>query len=273
VTDARPIGVFDSGIGGLTVLREIRALLPEEHLVYIGDTARVPYGTKGPETVRTYSVNIARTLMQHGCKAIVIACNTASAYGREAVAHLVQRPTIDVIDPLASGAIQPGVRRVLVLGTRGTVASQAYPMALARKHAGLTVEQRACPLFVPLAEEGWTQGVVPEEIARTYLADVCVDGPPDAVLLGCTHYPLLESTIRHVLTERGAVHTTIHHAGVYTARTLAAELRLNDIAASPAQQGKTRVLVTDDPGGLDAVARRFFGASPGPIEHITLDLG
>ncbi|MCB9532603.1 MAG: glutamate racemase, partial [Myxococcales bacterium] len=185
-----PIGVFDSGVGGLTVLAALRAALPTERFLYLGDTARVPYGTKSPATVARYAENVADVLLARGAKALVIACNTASAFGLEAVRARTGVPVVDVIGPAAADvAARPGLRRIGVLGTRGTVASMAYPRALERAGATVEIAQQPCPLFVPLAEDGWTSGPVPRQVADTYIGSLLASGPVDAVVLGCTHYP------------------------------------------------------------------------------------
>jgi glutamate racemase len=199
MSDARPIGVFDSGLGGLTVLRALKRTLPHESTIYLGDTARVPYGTRSAETVIKYARNNARTLA--GCadlKALVIACNTVSAVALGPLQEAFDIPVIGVIAPGARAALRaaPG-GSLLILGTAGTVRSGAYERALAEAGYDGRTEARACPLFVPLVEEGWTEGEVPEQVARRYLAGV----PDDlhAVVLGCTHYPHLRETLERVL--------------------------------------------------------------------------
>jgi glutamate racemase len=197
---ARPIGVFDSGIGGLTVLREIRRLLPGENIVYFGDTARVPYGNKSAETVRTYAEEIGGFLLAKKVKAMVVACNTATAM---ALGHLRERfPSVPIF-----GVIEPGVlralavtrnRKIAVIGTVATVWSSAYKKDLLSRDRSLKVFQKACPLFVPLVEEGWAGHRVAGLIAEEYLAELKSSGA-DTLVLGCTHYPILKSVIRKVM--------------------------------------------------------------------------
>lgn len=199
LSDRRPLGVFDSGVGGLTVLRSLRARLPEESIVYLGDTARVPYGTKSAGVVTRYAQLNAAFLTSLDVKLLVVACNTASAVALPALRSSLNIPVVGVIEPgaqAAAAATRTGV--VGVLGTPGTIRSGAYQRALAAERPGLTVHARACPLFVPLAEEGWLSGDVPRLIARSYLESLLGKGM-DTVVLGCTHYPLLRGVLQEVL--------------------------------------------------------------------------
>lgn len=268
---AGPIGVFDSGVGGLTVLKSIRRLLPHEDLLYLGDTARVPYGNKAPETIRRYSVNIARDLEARGCKALVIACNTASAFALEAVREAVSMPVLDVIQPVAHEVGQRHASgRIAVLGTRGTVRSGAYTRALAAAAPGVSVVQQACPLLVPLAEEGWTYGNVVAEVARTYLLPLfgASASAPDGIILGCTHYPLLRDVLRESIQAVAGRDLPIHESGPCTALRLAealAALRLDNQAN---RTGRVRYLVTDDPEAFRAIGERFLGEPVAVAEHV-----
>jgi glutamate racemase len=186
-----PLGVFDSGLGGLTVVRALRAALPHEDIVYLGDTARVPYGTKGPATVTRYALTCANHLVARGVKAIVIACNTVSAVAPERLRVELDLPVLGVIEPGARAAADATrVFKVGVLATAGTIASGAYPRALAACSTRIETFGQAAPLLVPLAEEGWTDGEVPRLAARRYLEPLARAGV-DVVVLGCTHYPLL----------------------------------------------------------------------------------
>src|SRR5438105_3565570 len=186
-----PIGLFDSGVGGLTVLRAVARRLPREHTVYLGDTARVPYGTRSREVVTRYALLNARHLARQGIKALVVACNTVSAHSLPALVETLPVPVIGVIEPGAqAAAARTRGGSIAVLGTPSTVASGAYQTALRRLAPLSPVVARACPLFVPLAEEGWTDGEVPRLVAERYLGDLRRAGA-DTVLLGCTHYPLL----------------------------------------------------------------------------------
>lgn len=271
-----PIGVFDSGVGGLTVLRALEQALPNERFLYVGDTARVPWGTKGPLTVERYSARIARYLQGKGCKAIVIACNTASAYALDAVREAVRLPVVDVISPVASlVATQPaptGNRCIAVLGTRGTVRSEAYVHAIHAVAANLRVVQQACPLFVPLAEEGWTEGAVPLAVACTYLDDLVSRHAPSDIILGCTHYPLLRDVIAQALRSLTQTPPAIIESGAATAQALADLMGLQ--THSPRQgtphHARSVLQVTDDSDSFPSLASRFLGRPVQHAEHIDL---
>ena len=196
-----PIGVFDSGVGGLTVAREIMRNLPSEKIVYFGDTARVPYGSKSKETIIRYSRQIIRFLQQQQVKAIVVACNTASAFALDAVRDEFDIPIIGVIEPGAKvAAAQTRNKRVGIIGTVGTVGSGIHAEYLKHLDPEITVFGKACPLFVPLVEEGWLHDPVTDEVAARYLKEL-QDKEVDTLILGCTHYPLLRSTIRKIMGE------------------------------------------------------------------------
>lgn len=194
-----PIGVFDSGVGGLTVAREIMRQLPRERIVYFGDTARVPYGSKSKETILRYSRQIIHFLESKNVKAIVVACNTASAYALEELRPEMKIPIIGVVKPGAKVAAQATRNgKIGVIGTEGTVASQIYTEMIQRHNPGAIVVGKACPLFVPLVEEGWLKDPITIEVARLYLASFWETGI-DTLILGCTHYPLLRSVVRDIM--------------------------------------------------------------------------
>ncbi len=196
-----PIGVFDSGVGGLTVAREIMRQLPEERLIYFGDTARVPYGSKSKETITRYSRQIIRFLQEKGVKAIVVACNTASALALEQVRTEIDIPIIGVVKPGAKVAAETTRNgRIGVIGTEATIGSQIYTKTIHEHNPKAEVIGKACPLFVPLVEEGWRKDPITEEIARRYLESFQESGI-DTLIMGCTHYPLLRSTLRGILGE------------------------------------------------------------------------
>ncbi len=196
-----PVGVFDSGVGGLTVAREIMRNLPSEKIVYFGDTARVPYGSKSPETVIRYSRQIIRFLMEQEVKAIVIACNTASAFALETVRCEFPIPIIGVIRSGAEvAACETRNKRVGVIGTEGTIGSGIHEQLLKELDPEIQVIGKACPLFCPLVEEGWLHDPLTKEIAERYLKDL-KDEQIDTLILGCTHYPLLRSTIGEIMGE------------------------------------------------------------------------
>lgn len=263
-----PVGLFDSGVGGLTVLRAVRRFVPGLPLLYVGDTARVPWGTKGAPTVRRYAVEIATELERRGCSSIVIACHTASTLAVDAVRAAVSVPVIDVVEPVAQAlGADSGVRRVLVLGTRGTVTGGAYPTRIRAARGDIEVRQMACPLFVPLAEEGWVDGDVPERVARHYLEPVVRDWSPDAVVLGCTHYPLLHDAIDRTLKTLVAEPVRIVESGPATAAALR-DARSSATDLNPDAPGQApRYLVTDDPERFCALGTRFLGE---PVEAAEL---
>jgi glutamate racemase len=253
--DDRPIGVFDSGVGGLTVLRALKKRLPQEATVYLGDTARVPYGTRSAATVERYAINNARTLVQAAdIKMLVVACNTASAVSLPALRADLPVPVVGVIEPgarAATAASRGGA--VVVLGTAGTVRSEAYPRELRALGFRGDVVARACPLLVPLVEEGWTDGEIPKLVVQKYL-----DGLPastDTVVMGCTHYPLLRHVLREALPERIAL---VDGAEV-TALEVAELLESRGLARAAASPPRHRLLVTDAPEQLARLAPAFLG--------------
>ena len=258
----KAIGVFDSGVGGLTVLKALMRRLPAESTVYLGDTARVPYGTKSPEVVIRYSLANARLLMRHEIKLLVVACNTASSVSLPALAAALEVPVLGVIEPGALAAAAATAGRVGVVGTLGTIASGAYQDALAGARPGVEVLARACPLFVPLAEEGWTEGEVVEAIARRYLADFEAFRP-DTLVLGCTHYPLLKDAIGNVVGP-GVRLVDSAEATAEAAERLLAE---RGLLAAAGARGSHRFFVTDLPERFAEVGARFLER---PIERAEL---
>jgi len=259
-----PIGVFDSGIGGLTVLSAIQALVPGESLLYLGDTARVPYGTRSPETVQRYAERVASHLWNRGVKALVIACNTASTYALEPLSHVGKKLGIPVL-----GVIEPGVQealaatkngRIAILGTEGTVQGGRYQALL--EQGGANVEALACPLFVSLAEEGWTEGPIATAVAKRYLENL--KSEPDTVILGCTHYPLLAPTIQRLLPA-----VTLIDSAQATARSLHLALDGSRLLTKR-QQGTVRFLVTDNVERFCRSGAAFLGQTPNPVELVDL---
>jgi glutamate racemase len=268
--DPRPIGVFDSGVGGLTVYHALESALPGEALVYLGDTARVPYGTKSAETVVRYSVEAAHFLRKHEVKMVVVACNTASAVALDAVVRETGVPTIGVILPGARRAAELSRSgRVGVIGTRATIGSEAYPRAIRDLRPDAHVTSRPCPLFVPLAEEGWTDNDVALRVAEAYLAPFRED-EVDTLVLGCTHYPLLRGVIGRVMGEGVRL--------VDSAESVAAEVsgwlqRSPALAAPPGRdpsQGN-HFYVTDAPAPFAAVAERFLGRPVKRLERARIE--
>ncbi len=201
MTDPRPIGIFDSGIGGLTVLAALQRRLPGERFLYLGDTARLPYGTKSLATVVRYALRAADFLAHHGIKMLVVACNTASASALPELESAMTVPVIGVVEPGARAAVAGTAGKVGIIGTESTVASGAYLRAVHALRPDTEVVARACPLFVPLVEEGWFDHPVTREVARAYL-EPFAGGAVDTLILGCTHYPLLRGAIAGVVGER-----------------------------------------------------------------------
>jgi len=195
---ARPIGIFDSGVGGLTVFREVARSLPREPLIYLGDSARVPYGTKSPATVVRYSLEAARHLLTREIKMLVVACNTATAAALPKLKEALAIPVIGVVEPGARAAVDRTSGVVGVIATEGTVKSKAYTKAIKALDPDVTVIESAAPLFVPLAEEGWANTHVAREVAEIYLEPL-IDAGIDTLVLGCTHYPILRGTIEQVV--------------------------------------------------------------------------
>lgn len=268
MTDKRylPIGVFDSGLGGLTVVREIARRLPHENIIYVGDTARVPYGTKSPDTIRRYALQISFFLLQKKVKTIVVACNTASAVALRAL-NTLPIPVLGVIEPGARAAVMKTNRlRVGVIGTPATVASHAYKTAIQRYSPGTRVWETACPLFVPLVEEGWVSHSVTRRVAKTYL-DPLRKKQIDTLVLGCTHYPLLKGTLQAVV---GAKVNLIDSAEE-TAKEVADLLKkTGQLNASP-KKGSAEYFVTDNPLPFSRLSRRFFGRQIGRARRLSLD--
>ena len=253
-----PIGVFDSGLGGLTVLREIIALLPGENTVYLGDTARVPYGIRSPEVVTRYSLENMRFLLGRGIKLLVIACNTASAISLSTLKIEAPVPVIGVIEPGARAAIQASkTGRVGVIGTETTVRSGAYHQVLERLDPEIKVFSRACPLFVPLAEEGWVDNEVARLAADSYLADL-KDKGIDTLLLGCTHYPLLKRTIARVMGEGVTLIDSARETAREIKKTLAEGGILKTSLPGAPPGGKREFFVTDAPERFRTLGGRFF---------------
>ena len=268
-----PIGVFDSGVGGLTVLRAIRVALPQESAVYLGDTARVPYGTKSRDSVLRYSLQASRQLVERGIKLLVVACNTASALSLpELRAELAPLPVLGVVEPGAEAAVAASAaQRHLVLATEATVAQRAYTRSIRALAPRAEVEELACSLFVALAEEGWTDGAVAAAAARAYLGAVVARPDrerPDTVILGCTHFPLLADTSRAALGPG----PRIVDAATATARSVAALLKRDALAAHARVRGDLRLLVTDGAARFARLGSRFLGETfaVGDVEVVDL---
>ncbi len=259
-----PVGVFDSGIGGLTVFQALRDRLPKaERLLYLGDTARVPYGTKSDETVTRYALEGARFLLRRGVKALVVACNTMSAVALPALRRELPIPVVGVIGPGAEAACRASRNGIIgVIGTATTIRSAAYARAIASHLPAARVLSQACPLFVPLAEEGWVDNDVARATARAYLVDLKAAGI-DTLVLGCTHYPLLKKVIGEVMGDAvRLVDSAEATAGVVRARLEERGLLATDPAAAPDRAGAAgddHFFVTDSSERFHEVGSRFLG--------------
>lgn len=267
-----PIGVFDSGLGGLTVARAIALALPQEDLVYLGDTARVPYGTRSPETVIRYARTCATHLRARGVKLLVVACNTVSAVAIDMLRVELDVPVLGVIGPGArSGVAATRNGRLGVIATAGTVASGAYVRAVSSEDTRVEVFAQPAPMLVPLAEEGWLEGVVPEKVAERYVAQLA-DHDIGALVLGCTHYPLLGDILRAVVARLCGPDVEVVDSARATAEELTRLLVDRDLGATRARAGELKLVVTDLPGRFSAVASRFLGADVSELSVESVDL-
>jgi glutamate racemase len=266
MTNAAPVGVFDSGIGGLTVAQEVIRQLPHESVIYFGDTARVPYGPKSPDTVRRYSREIASFLREQGVKSIVIACNTATAHALSVLRDEFDMPVIGVVEPGARAAVAATKQgHIGVIGTVGTIKSGAYERAIRAIDPDVLITVRACPLFVPLVEEGWTDHDATRLVAREYLEPL-IAADIDTLVLGCTHYPLLKPLLREVLGDSVRLIDSAEETAAETARTLAAKSIAADANADP----QYRFVASDDPLQFLQLGQRFLGGTMEGVEIRTL---
>jgi len=267
------IGVFDSGLGGLTVAQAITRLLPDEDLVYLGDTARVPYGTRSPHTVLRYARSCAAHLREREIKVLVVACNTVSAVALEMLRVELDIPVLGVIEPGARAGVEAcHGRRVLgVIATQGTVASGAYVRATAALSSRVELVARAAPLLVPLAEEGWLEGEVPRLVVESYLEPLKKEGI-GALILGCTHYPLLRETIERETARLCGSDVRVVDSADATAADLARLLEERALLAPRGAGGSIRILVTDRPDRFLQVASRFLGRAIRDDEVEQIDL-
>src|SRR5512134_94914 len=262
----RPIGVFDSGVGGLTVLKELARVLPGESFFYLGDTARVPYGTKSKETVTRYSIEIANYLIaRHDIKMLVVACNTASSLALPALRKIYKIPVVGMVDPCVRRvASLPKRDEIGVIGTAGTIQSGAYEQALRASLPAARIFCQPCPLLVSLAEEGWVEKPVTRSVIAEYLSPF-LERRPDALILGCTHYPVLKKPIREFLGED----TVLIDSGEEAARvvdTLVSESGWKRGSGEP----ELRFLVTDDPERFERVGEAFFGRKLACVDRVSL---
>jgi glutamate racemase len=273
VTLRRPtIGVFDSGFGGLTVLKVLLEIIPDADYIYFGDTARLPYGSKSVDTVARYAVEAAHYLESHGAELLVIACNTATALAFDQITAAARVPVIGVVDPGAEAAASVSKnKRIVVVGTEATVASHAYRKALESR--GLAAREKACPLLVPLVEEGWIEHAVTEEIVRIYLCEAFADGFHDAdvLVLGCTHYPLLKPVLRRV----APAHVTIVDSAESTARAVAGRIgKLLNRGENAQEERRSlprlKFFATDSVDKFRRLGERFLGHPIEKVQHVDL---
>lgn len=270
MSNNQPVGVFDSGVGGLTVAREIMRQMPDEKIVYFGDTARVPYGTKSQGTVLRFVRQIVSFLETHDVKAIVVACNTASAYALETIEREIDLPIIGVVKPGARTAVRSTRnRRIGVIATDATINSGMYTRFIQSIDPDVAVFGKACPLFVPLVEEGMLHDFVTEEIANRYLKDL-KNQNIDTLILGCTHYPLIRSTIRSVVGERVTLINPAYETALELKRLLQEKELLSE-ESLPGSEEKYRFYVSDDPGKFDAFASSVLEFSVSPSEKVHIE--
>ncbi|RJP73641.1 MAG: glutamate racemase [Candidatus Zixiibacteriota bacterium] len=256
----RPIGIFDSGIGGLTVARQIMRRLPGESLVYFGDTARVPYGTKSDRTVREFAWEDSLFLLGHDVKTIVVACNTVSAVALDELDRHLKIPVIGVIEPGAQAAADRTRNgRLGVIGTQATVDSRAYERAVQRLNPRLSVFSTSCPLFVPLVEEGWVEGEVPQMVARQYLTPL-LDAGIDTLILGCTHYPLLKPMLSQILDPDVQLVDSSEEIAIQVQALLEQRGERSD-----STHGARHFFVSDYPRRFEELGKRFLGEPVGGI--------
>ena len=261
-----PLGIFDSGVGGLTVFRRIAQRLPAESIVYLGDTARVPYGTKSADTVARYARTCADVLMDRGIKMLVVACNTASAYALDVLRLELPIPVLGVIEPGARRAVAATKNgRIGVIGTAGTIKSGQYQNVIRDYAPEAHVVSKPCPLFVPLAEEGWLEGPVPLQVAQTYLRELIEEGI-DTLVLGCTHYPLL----RNVIAQAAGPDIALVDSAEATSEAVASVLDSGDDLNPGAQPAHYTYLVTDAPASFTKVGEAFSGEVLENVEWVDI---
>ncbi len=262
-----PIGIFDSGVGGLTVVRQIRRVLPHEDIVYLGDTARVPYGTKSPATVIRFATEDTRFLVQQNVKAVVVACNTASAWALPTLECEFQIPVFGVIIPGAEAALKHSkTRRIGVIGTSATIRSQAYNKAILASDANALVFSQACPLLVPLVEEGRLDDNITRLVLEEYLTPLMLNRI-DALVLGCTHYPLLKGALQQVAGPGVSLVDSAESCAAYVREKLEA---LQLLARERQRPGTIRPFVTDEVERFGDLANRFLGSQTEQVWRVDL---
>jgi glutamate racemase len=264
--NAAPLGFFDSGVGGLTVVRAVQDLLPAETILYLGDTARLPYGSKSPETIRQFADEDVRFLISRGVKAIVVACNTATAHALPQLREQYRIPILGVIEPGVDAALADGnAQRIGIIATRGTIRSHAYQHALALRRTGLILHAQATPLLVPLIEENWIDHPATRLVLENYLNPL-VERGIDTLMLACTHYPLLIPVLRGLLPED----VRLVDSATTCAEHLKAELTRLEMLADATGEGGLEIHLTDFSDEFEALARQFLRRPPGRIRRAVL---
>ena len=263
----RPIGIFDSGVGGLTVVKQFLKRLPSENLIYFGDTARIPYGTKSEEIVRRFALEDSFFLLDKDVKLIVVACNTASAIALPMLTEVLEVPVIGVIEPGAQAAVRyTRQKKIGVIGTPATIRSSSYLKEIKKAAPDMQVLQQACPLFVPLVEEGWTEDETTYMIAKRYLHNL-KENAIDTLILGCTHYPLLNTAIQRTIGSG----VKLVDSGIETAESVGKILHQNNLLAQPAQSAHHNFYLSDMPYKFQEIAERFLERSIPHVETINFE--
>jgi glutamate racemase len=261
-----PIGMFDSGVGGLTVLKEVMTQLPHESTIYFGDTARVPYGSKSRDVIERFSLEIGQFLMQEKVKMIVVACNTASAFALSALSSRFDIPILGVITPGAKAALEATrTHRVGIIGTEGTIESQAYTEAIRALNSKIEVFGQACPLIVPLVEEGWLEKPVAKEIVKEYLVPL-LENRIDSLVLGCTHYPLLKNLLADVAGPK----IKLIDSAQETARAVVRQLEKDQMQAPSSAAVIRQFYVSDAPEKFERIGRRFLGREIPGVKRVDI---
>lgn len=266
-SQSQPIGVFDSGLGGLTVFKQIKNILPNESLIYFGDTARVPYGTKGKVTIQKFAKQITEYLYHRGVKMVVVACNTASSLALDYLRGSFDIPIVGVVEPAAREALKVTTnRRIGVIGTTATINSNKFQETLTGIDPKVEVVSQACPLFVPLIEEGWLDSPVTKEVAKIYLTPLLQKGI-DTLILGCTHYPLISHVIKEVVGEKVRIVDT----SLETALEVRTVLEKLNLLNSDNQRVSYEFILSDFPQRFEEIATRFLGSPLENVKQISLD--
>lgn len=268
----QPIGIFDSGIGGLTVVKEVMNQLPHERIIYLGDTARVPYGTKSDRTIKSFTLQSCLFLLEHNVKMIIIACNTASAVALDFLSNMFKIPVIGVIVPGSEAAIRKSLKKKIgIIGTHTTVNSQAYKKTIHALDAQCEVFSQPCSLFVPLAEEGWLRHDVTQRIAAEYL-NVFADKDIDTLVMGCTHYPILSTAIQEAMNTIMRRPVTLVDSGVETAKRARQILDEQKLLNTSGQKPYHRFYVTDLPKNFMRVGEMFLGSKIDSVETVNVEV-